>query len=66
MEVSFRKTVMLLRSTSPLSFSEVCKEEILKDTLNLDTSKTCQDTDVPTMSYQRKCRYICRISTFKL
>ena len=36
------------RSTSPFLFSEVCKEEILKDILNLDTSKTCQDTDVHT------------------
>ena len=26
---------------------ELCKEEILGDILNLDTFKTCQDTDVP-------------------
>ena len=35
------------RSTSPLRFSEVCKEEILRDILNFDTSKTWQDTDAP-------------------
>ena len=36
------------RSASRFSFSNVCKEEILKDILNLDTSKICQDNDVPT------------------
>ena len=34
------------RSPNPFSFSEVCKEEILSDILNLDKSKTCQDTEV--------------------
>ena len=29
------------------SFSEVAKEEILRDILNLDVSKACQDTDIP-------------------
>lgn len=36
------------RSTSPFSFSEVCKEEILRDILHLGPSKTCQGTDVLT------------------
>ena len=36
------------RSTSPFSFSEVCKEEILGDILHLGPSKTCQGTDVLT------------------
>ena len=36
------------RSTSPFSFSEVCKVEIVRDIFNKDTSKTCQDTGVPT------------------
>ena len=35
------------RSTSPFSFSEVFKEEVLRYILNLDTSKTCEDTYVP-------------------
>ena len=47
MGISFRKAVMLLRSSSPFSFSETCKEEILKYIRNLGTSKTYQDTDVP-------------------
>ena len=46
MGISFRKAVMLLRSSSPFSFSETCKE-ILKYIRNLGTSKTYQDTDVP-------------------
>ena len=29
------------------SFSEVAKEEIFRDVLNLDVSKACQDTDIP-------------------
>ena len=36
------------RSIGPFSFSEVCKEEILKDILNFHSSNLCQDTDVPT------------------
>ena len=32
----------------PFSFSEVDKEGIFKKTLNLDTSKTFQDTHIPT------------------
>ena len=35
-------------SASPFSFSELYKEEIRRGILNLDTFKTCQDTDVPT------------------
>ena len=34
-------------SSSPFPLLELYKEEILKDTLNLDTFKSCQDTDVP-------------------
>ena len=29
------------RSTSPFPFSEICKEKLLRDILNLDASKTC-------------------------
>ena len=35
------------KPTSRFSFSEACKEAIVKYILNLDTSKTCQDTNVP-------------------
>ena len=42
------------RSTSPFSFSEVFKEEVLRYILNLDTSKTCEDTDVPTRFVKEK------------
>ena len=34
-------------SSSPFPLLELYKEEILKDTLNLDTFKSCQDTGVP-------------------
>ena len=30
------------------SFSEVTRDEILKEILSLDTTKACQDTDIPT------------------
>ena len=33
---------------SPSLFTRIDKEEILKEILDLDTSKACQDTDVPT------------------
>ena len=36
------------KSDSPFLFTGIDKEEILKDILNLDTSKACQNTDVPT------------------
>ena len=36
------------KSDSPFLFTGIDKEEILKEILNLDTSKACQDTDVPT------------------
>ena len=36
------------KSDSPFLFTGIDKEEILKVILNLDTSKACQDTDVPT------------------
>ena len=36
------------KSDSPFLFTGIDKEEILKEILNLDTSKTCQDTNVPT------------------
>ena len=56
MEIRYRNRSSILtieeickeRFTSPFSFSEACKEEILNYILNVDTSKTCQDTDVPT------------------
>ena len=41
------------RSTGPLSFSEVCKQEILKYILNFDTSNPYQDTDVPTRDIKK-------------
>ena len=31
-----------------LSFSEVARDEILKEILSLDTTKACQDNDIPT------------------
>ena len=31
-----------------LPFSEVTRDEILKEILSLDTTKACQDTDIPT------------------
>ena len=36
------------KSDSPFLFTGIDKEEILKEILNLDASKACQDTDVPT------------------
>ena len=36
------------KSDSPFLFTGIDKEEILKEILNLHTSKACQDTDVPT------------------
>ena len=36
------------KSDSPFLFTGIDKKEILKEILNLDTSKACQDTDVPT------------------
>ena len=36
------------KSDSPFLFTGIGKEEILKEILNLDASKACQDTDVPT------------------
>ena len=36
------------KSDNPFLFTGIEKEEILKEILNLDTSKACQDTDVPT------------------
>ena len=36
------------KSDSPFLFTGIDKEEILKEILNLDASKACQDTDIPT------------------
>ena len=36
------------KSDNPFLFTIIDKEEILKEILNLDTSKACQDTDIPT------------------
>ena len=36
------------KSDSPFLFTGIDKEEILKEIQNLDASKACQDTDVPT------------------
>ena len=41
------------RSTVSFSFSEVCKEEILKYILIFNTSKACQDTDVLTRAINK-------------
>ena len=35
------------KSDNPFLFTRIDKEEILKEILNLDTSKACQDTDIP-------------------
>ena len=35
------------KSDSPFLFTGIDKEEILKEIINLDTSKASQDTDVP-------------------
>ena len=32
----------------PFSFSKINREEILREILKLETSKACQDTDIPT------------------
>ena len=42
------KEVCKERPATPFSFSEVCKEEILKDILNSGTSTVSQDTDFAT------------------
>ena len=36
------------KSDSPFPFNGIDKAEMLKDILNFDASKACQDTDVPT------------------
>ena len=36
------------------SFLEVAKEEILRDILNLDVSKACQDTNIPSKIIKEK------------
>ena len=33
---------------NPFLYTAIDKEEILKEILNLDASKSCQDTDIPT------------------
>ena len=42
----------MLHSGLPFSLSKRNVEEILKKILNLETSKTCQDTDVSTKTIQ--------------
>ena len=37
---------MQIKKHAAFSFSEVSKEEIIRDILNLDFSKACQDTDI--------------------
>ena len=40
------------KSDSSFLFTGIDKEEILKEILNLDASKACQDTDVPTRVFK--------------
>ena len=43
------------------SFSQANRDEILKEILTLDTTKACQDTDIPTKIPADKCRYFFRL-----
>ena len=43
----------------PFSFSKINREEIVGEILKLETSKACQDTDIPTKIVKRECGYIC-------
>ena len=36
------------------SFQEITKSEITQENLNLDSSKVCQESDSPTITYQSK------------
>ena len=49
---------------NPFSFFEVDKEEVLKEILNLDTSKTCQNTDVPIKILKEKTSIFADFVTF--
>ena len=42
------------KSDSPFLFTGIDKQEILKEILNLDTTKACQDTDAPTKILKEK------------
>ena len=44
---SLKKTRKRKKKHAAFSFSEVAKEEILRDILNLDVSKACQNKDIP-------------------
>ena len=50
--LTIRKVCKNKSKKQPLfSFSQVTRDEILKEILRLDTTKTCQDTDIPTKTY---------------
>ena len=43
------------------SFSEVAKEEIFRDILNLDVSKACQDADIPFKIIKENADIFCQL-----
>ena len=45
-QIYYRRS-MQIKKHAAFSFLEVAKEEIFRDILNLDISKTCQTTDIP-------------------
>ena len=45
------------KSDSPFLFTGTDKEEILKEILNLNASKACQNTDVLTKIFKCFCRF---------
>ena len=52
LKYKYHPSIKAIEKISKLSnlfkFSNVEKREILNETVNLDASKSCQDTDVPT------------------
>ena len=47
-------------------FSEVAKEEIFREILNLDVSKACQDTDILSKIIKGERRHLCQRFTLFL
>ena len=47
------------KSYRPFLFTRIDKEEILKEILNLDASKSCQGTDVPTKILKANADIFC-------
>ena len=43
----YRRSIQRKKKHAAFSFSEVAKEKIFRDILNLDIFKACQDTDIP-------------------